>query len=108
VARKYDVLRQHCAAVGRPFEAILRSHMTFYLVLAPTAAAARGKVEQFPPLLRELSRDTTLVGTPADAVARYRGLREVGVQYFIAVICGNDLETVRLLAEEVVPQVNAS
>jgi alkanesulfonate monooxygenase SsuD/methylene tetrahydromethanopterin reductase-like flavin-dependent oxidoreductase (luciferase family) len=107
VARKYAALRGHCAALGRPVEAVLRSHATFYLVLAPDAAAARAKVEQFPPLLRELSQDSTLAGTPADAIAHYRALREIGVQYLIAFIGGNDLETVRLLAEEVIPQVNA-
>jgi alkanesulfonate monooxygenase SsuD/methylene tetrahydromethanopterin reductase-like flavin-dependent oxidoreductase (luciferase family) len=107
VARKYAALRGHCEALGRPVEAVLRSHATFYLVLAPDAAAARAKVEQFPPLLRELSRDATLAGTPADAIAHYRALRDLGLQYLIACICGNDLETVRLLAEEVVPQVNA-
>ncbi|MDF3039716.1 MAG: class flavin-dependent oxidoreductase, partial [Thermomicrobiales bacterium] len=31
---KLDVLRRHCEAVGRPYEHILRSHFTIWLILA--------------------------------------------------------------------------
>jgi alkanesulfonate monooxygenase SsuD/methylene tetrahydromethanopterin reductase-like flavin-dependent oxidoreductase (luciferase family) len=34
VARKYGVLRDHCASIGRPYESVLRSHFTPLLVLA--------------------------------------------------------------------------
>ncbi len=36
VRRKYDVLRRYCDEVGRPYEAILRSHWTPLLTLAPS------------------------------------------------------------------------
>jgi len=43
--------------------------------------------------------------TPDEAIAHYRRLVEAGVQYFIPAMNGNDEETLRLLAQEVVPAV---
>ena len=43
------------------------------------------------------------IGTPEDAVAYYRALVNVGVRYFIASVA--DAKTLRLLAEQVVPEV---
>src|SRR6202012_3369484 len=34
VARKYGILRDFCAAAGRPYESVLRAHFTPLLVLA--------------------------------------------------------------------------
>jgi hypothetical protein len=42
-------------------------------------------------------------GIPEDAVAYYRALVAVGVRYFITSVA--DAQTLKLLAEEVVPQV---
>ena len=47
-------------------------------------------------------------GRPKDAVAYYRGLTEAGLTYFVAGVYGNDTETIRLLAERVVPAVDRS
>jgi hypothetical protein len=38
-------------------------------------------------------------------IAHYERLVRAGLQYFIAFVYGNDLETIRLLAEEVIPEV---
>jgi hypothetical protein len=43
-----------------------------------------------------------------DAVAYYRRLADAGLDYFIAGVYGNDTETVRLLAERVVPALGES
>lgn len=47
-----------------------------------------------------------VAGTPEDAVAYYQGLAGAGIQYFIAeTLDAADQETIRLLAEKVVPEV---
>jgi hypothetical protein len=46
-----------------------------------------------------------LFATPAQAIAHYQALADAGMQYFLAVVNGSDLETVRLLAEEVMPAI---
>ena len=105
-SRKYGVLRDFCAAAGRPYEAVLRSHFTPLLVLA----------EDEPQLARK--RETTRIpdahlsvrrvfATPPDAVRHYQALADAGVQYFIAGINGTDDETTHLLAEAVWPALKA-
>src|SRR5579871_6240060 len=43
-----------------------------------------------------MGRTSSLIGTPAQAVVDYRTLIDAGMQYFIAFLFGNDLETPRL------------
>jgi hypothetical protein len=64
------------------------------------------KIERFlPPWVREITRETIVAGTPAEVVVHYRRLVRAGFQYFIAFVYGNDVETIRLLAEQVVPEI---
>jgi 2-methylisocitrate lyase-like PEP mutase family enzyme len=46
-----------------------------------------------------------VVGTAADALARVRALLEAGMRYVIFIVMPGDEETVRLLAERVLPAV---
>lgn len=101
VQRKYAILRRYCEAEGRPYESILRSHYSPLLVLAETSAALRAKVANIPTNSRE--RYTPFFGTPDQAIAHFQALIDAGAQYFLAVLRGNDVETARLLAEEVRP-----
>lgn len=105
VVRKYGALQSHCEAHGRPYDSVLRTHMPLYLLLGETQAAADAKLGQLSPIGRQLVMDSVMALTPDQAIAYFRGLVAAGVQYFIPAINGNDVETVRLLAEEVVPAV---
>ncbi len=58
-----------------------------------------------PKWVREITRESILAAPPADVVAHYGRLVPAGFQYFIAFVYGNDLETIRLLAEHVVPEL---
>jgi alkanesulfonate monooxygenase SsuD/methylene tetrahydromethanopterin reductase-like flavin-dependent oxidoreductase (luciferase family) len=100
--RKFDVLRRHCEAVGRPYESILRTAV-LSLCLADTAAAARAKLERLPRT-HAFSEQMPVVGTPDDAVKRIRALVETGFQYIIFAGVG-ELETLRLAAQWVIPAV---
>jgi len=104
--RKYDALRRHCEAIGRPYDAILRSFLNLTTILAPTHAQAEAKAETMPPPLRELFRTSTLIATPDAAIEHYRGLIAAGAQYFMTSLWGHDLETLHLLAERVIPALN--
>jgi alkanesulfonate monooxygenase SsuD/methylene tetrahydromethanopterin reductase-like flavin-dependent oxidoreductase (luciferase family) len=102
VRRKLGALRRHCAAAGRPPEAILRSHIALPLILAPTPEALRAKLDALPAPTRESrNRGGLVAGTPGEAVAYYRELVAAGMRYFIAAT--GDRETVDLLAEHVMP-----
>jgi alkanesulfonate monooxygenase SsuD/methylene tetrahydromethanopterin reductase-like flavin-dependent oxidoreductase (luciferase family) len=128
VRRKLAALAAHCAALGRPPAAVLRSHVGTVLLgeteaavaakLAPLRARA-GVVEDDrtpdePHRLRvpiglpslETATGTLLAGTPPQLVAHYRALAAAGMRYFI-VHCSREEETLRLLGEAVLPHVTA-
>lgn len=107
VRRKLAALRQHCLELGRPLDSILHTHVAVPVVLAETTTSLDRKLAAIPERVRRGYATSTVAGRPEDAVAYYRVLAETGLTYFIAGIYGNDLETVRLLAERVVPILRA-
>ena len=107
VRRKYAVLERHCREVGRPYEHILRTHFTAWLMIAETEAEAQAKLARYYPNgLTEDQRYSRVVGTPETVAAYYRAMVAAGVQHFVCQIQdAADTETIRLLADEVVPRV---
>ena len=111
VRRKLAALREHCEALGRPYESILRTHMTGWLILAEDEARLRAKTRRYMPEGIEARfngawRGFVLACTPAQAVSFYQALVDAGIQYFIVeTLDAADEETIHLLAEAVVPQV---
>jgi hypothetical protein len=108
VRRKYAVLRRECEAVGRPYESILRTYLHLPVILGETREAVEAKVATMPPPLLALFQPSLLAVTVDEAIAHYHGLAAAGVQYFMATLWGHDLETLRLLAERVIPAVNGA
>ena len=85
IARKYAILREHCAAVGRPFEEIERSTLQFVRV-----SATGGDHSQ----------------SPSQIVDRFGELADAGAQSVIFSV-GNAFETERLeiIGRDVIPQL---
>jgi alkanesulfonate monooxygenase SsuD/methylene tetrahydromethanopterin reductase-like flavin-dependent oxidoreductase (luciferase family) len=114
VGRKLAILKQHCDTAGRPFDTILRTHFTGWLMLGEDEARLRAKVERYVPqgLDQRFSgvwQGFAMAATPEQAVAYYQALADVGIQYFIVeVLDAADEETIHLLAEHVVPRVKVS
>jgi alkanesulfonate monooxygenase SsuD/methylene tetrahydromethanopterin reductase-like flavin-dependent oxidoreductase (luciferase family) len=106
---KLEVLRRHCDEVGRPSEDILKTHFTLWLMLADDEADVRRKLARyFPDGLDEIWRRAVVAGTPAQVVPYFRAYADAGMEYFVAqVLDAGDVETMRLLAEEVAPQVGS-
>jgi alkanesulfonate monooxygenase SsuD/methylene tetrahydromethanopterin reductase-like flavin-dependent oxidoreductase (luciferase family) len=105
VRRKLDVLDQHCAGLRRPPESVLRSHITYPLMLSSTRARVEARVDAIPSATKAFIQTSLFAGTPDDAITYYRALAGAGIQYFIPTILGLDEETVELLADRVVPAV---
>ena len=105
VERKYHALHRHCEALGRPYNSILRSYYSPLVVLAETDAALQSKLTGIRMNPRE--HFTPLFATPREAIAHYQALVDAGVQYFFVATQGKDVETVRLLAEQVMPEIRA-
>ena len=85
------------------YRSILRSHWAGPVVVAPTPEAVRAKLDRLPAPLLELFRTSAITGTPAEVRDPYRALVAAGMQYCIAVVIGDDRETLQLLAEQVIP-----
>ena len=105
VRRKLDVLHRHCDALGRPPESLLRSHITYPLILGETRARVQARIDAIPSATKAFIQPSLVAGTPADAIAYYRALAEAGIKYFIPTVLGLDGETLELLADRVVPAV---
>jgi alkanesulfonate monooxygenase SsuD/methylene tetrahydromethanopterin reductase-like flavin-dependent oxidoreductase (luciferase family) len=104
VRRKCAALRRYCEALERPYESILRSHYTPLLALAGTDAAVQRKRSgaRIPdPQLRTVP----LFTTPQGAIAHYQALVDAGMQYFLVQVSGEDVETIQLFTEEVIPAI---
>jgi alkanesulfonate monooxygenase SsuD/methylene tetrahydromethanopterin reductase-like flavin-dependent oxidoreductase (luciferase family) len=104
VRRKLAALDRHCAAIGRAPETVLRSHTTFPLVLAESRSAHTKKI---PAALSPMQRESMVAVTVPEAITYYANLAAAGINYCIASIWGADVETLQLLAEQVLPAVRA-
>ena len=107
VRHKLAVLGQRCAEAGRPVESILRTGL-LVTFLAESPAAARAKFNGLPPDLRAFFEHLPVVGTPEDAIQRVQATLDAGFQYVIFIVFPFDPETLRLLAERVIPAVTTT
>jgi len=111
VQHKLTVLRQHCDALQRPFDTVLCTHLTGWLILAPDEARLAQKLQHYFPQGIEQRfagpwRDFVFAGLPAQAISYYQALAAAGVHYFVVeLLDATDEETIHLLAEQVVPAV---
>jgi F420-dependent oxidoreductase-like protein len=101
VRHKFAVLRQHCDAEGRNYDAIERTNVISF-VMARDEAALAAKCQR----LAVPDAYYGFAGTVAqvtDLVGKYQ---DAGVQLFISSTYKNDAETLELLAADVMPHFN--
>ena len=113
VARKDEILREHCAAVGRDSAEIERT-----LGCKPTIRPTRAEAERVYLDLLERNRTpvsrmdgdvSVWVGTPEEIAETIESYRKVGFDTFVAELAAPyDLETMDLLANVVKPMVEGA
>jgi F420-dependent oxidoreductase-like protein len=97
VARRYDVLRQHCERVGRPPEAVTRSNDMSILIAANEQELA-AKRERFGDKFN-------VIGTPDQVLEGLQRYAQVGSQYVTFHMPDADqVEPILLLGETVVQE----
>lgn len=103
--RRLAILHRACAEVGRPYEDVLRSHFTHWLILAPTDAEVAAKVRgYFPDGLDAFWGAYLVAGTPARAREHYQAFADAGITYFVLqTLDPGDEETIALAASELAP-----
>lgn len=98
VAHKFDVLRQHCETVGRPFDEITLSNYSGILI-APDEASLAAKKEQHPDF-------EGIIGTPDIVLSQLQEYAAVGSAYITFGLADpEDIEAIQLLGETVLPHV---
>jgi F420-dependent oxidoreductase-like protein len=106
LGRKLDVLRRHCAAEKRPFEAIEKSWFGNVIVDADAgrAEARLARVAAAWGMSPAQMAARALAGTPERVVERVREYAALGVTHFIGMFGRvDDLRSTRLFAERVLP-----
>jgi alkanesulfonate monooxygenase SsuD/methylene tetrahydromethanopterin reductase-like flavin-dependent oxidoreductase (luciferase family) len=104
---KYAVLREHCDALGRPYDAVLRSVLRNATIVAPTTERVEEKVARLPESYRNVNRAN--VGTPEVLIERTRAVIAAGVQYVMFnLTTWDDVETLELLGRQVVPALQSA
>ena len=104
--RKLEVLRAHCAAEGRLFDAIEKSWFG-NVILDADAARAEARLARVAAawgMSPDQMASRALAGTPERVVARVREYAALGVTHFIGMFGRvDDLRSTRLFAESVLP-----
>ncbi len=109
IRHKLDVLRRHCADIGRDPDSVLVSAWNGFTICAPTEAEVRQKVQRYAPRGLRPSAAIYHCGTPQQLAAYYTARVRAGVQYMVVQpIVASDHETLRLIATEVLPAVRAA
>ncbi|HEX9068246.1 MAG TPA: LLM class F420-dependent oxidoreductase [Ktedonobacterales bacterium] len=106
VKHKLDVLRRHCAEVGRDYESITRSVGLFLYPLGPGESDERAVAHA--KLMLGMSADTArerVIGTPEVIRQRLQAYVDAGIDYVLAEFPGvaYDPSLLQRFAEEVVP-----
>jgi alkanesulfonate monooxygenase SsuD/methylene tetrahydromethanopterin reductase-like flavin-dependent oxidoreductase (luciferase family) len=112
VRHKLAVLQQHCTALGRPADTVLRTYTTGWLILAQEETQLQAKLAHYFPggVAARYSgpwRDFVFAATPERAAAHFQAMVAAGIQYFIVeTLDATDEDTIRLLATQVMPRVH--
>jgi F420-dependent oxidoreductase-like protein len=105
VERKYAILRDHCADVGRPYDEVTRTLFTWFLI-GRTEADVQTKLSC---LEEPLPTFAGLAGTPGQIVERLREYRAAGVQEaYISMRDAWELESIELFGKTVIPALSES
>ena len=105
VRRKVSLLAQFCNEFMRPIASLLITHSALPVIIAKTRERADEKLNALPERVRQRFRSTRIIGTPDEVARAYQALVDLGLNYFVAWILANDVETLELLGARVIPRL---
>ena len=80
VARKLEVLREHCQREGRDYEAMVKTATIGAVAVAPTRVEAQ-RIAEASPYYNPSQPTAAVVGEPGDAVEQLRAFADLGVSH---------------------------
>jgi alkanesulfonate monooxygenase SsuD/methylene tetrahydromethanopterin reductase-like flavin-dependent oxidoreductase (luciferase family) len=104
---RFAVLEAQCRSIGRPYEHILRTHFTHWLMLARNEPAVAAKVDRyFPDGLDAFWGKYLVAGTPDQVAAHYQEFVNAGVEYFVVqTLDPEDEESISMMTAELAPRL---
>jgi F420-dependent oxidoreductase-like protein len=103
IRHKLSVLKEHCKAVGRDYDEILKTNLRF-AVIAKDRREAISIAEEAGISLEYLKSHATIFGSPAQVKARIRELADAGIEYLILNMPVKKEEAmIKQFAEEIIP-----
>jgi alkanesulfonate monooxygenase SsuD/methylene tetrahydromethanopterin reductase-like flavin-dependent oxidoreductase (luciferase family) len=101
-AHKLDVLRRHCAAIGRDCDEIVKTWSAEAVAVAETESEARRIAEASP------YNENSIVGTPDQVAKKLQAFVDLGVEYFIVRLLDfPNTQGIEMFAQEVMPRLSA-
>jgi alkanesulfonate monooxygenase SsuD/methylene tetrahydromethanopterin reductase-like flavin-dependent oxidoreductase (luciferase family) len=102
-ARKLEVLRGHCAAVGRDYDEIVKTWSAEAVAVAGTESQAQ-RIEAASPYSQD-----SIVGTPAQVAEQLQAFVDLGVRVLIVrPLDFPNTEGIKMFAQEVMPRLSTS
>lgn len=99
-AHKLGILRQHCDAIGRDFNTIVKSWSAECIAVAPTEAEARQIAESTP------YQNGPIYGTPAQVAEQLQAFVDLGVSYLVVrLVDFPSTAGLQLFIDEVMPRL---
>jgi alkanesulfonate monooxygenase SsuD/methylene tetrahydromethanopterin reductase-like flavin-dependent oxidoreductase (luciferase family) len=99
-AHKLEVLREHCKAVGRNYDEIVKTWSAEAVALAPTEAEARRIAEASP------YNNNPILGTPEQVADQLQKFVDLGVEHLIVRLLDfPNPQGMRLFIKEVMPRL---
>jgi F420-dependent oxidoreductase-like protein len=103
VRRKLKILRDHCQAVGRDYDSILKTKLGRVMIDRDRQKLEARVAEAKKGIPEEMWNEFALHGTPDEVRRQVEGFRDAGVDYFIVNLeVERELEALELFGKEVV------
>jgi alkanesulfonate monooxygenase SsuD/methylene tetrahydromethanopterin reductase-like flavin-dependent oxidoreductase (luciferase family) len=101
-ARKIEILRRHCAALGRNYDDIVKTYNAETVAIAPTEAAAKRIAAASP------YQNAPIIGTPQQVAEQLHAFAELGVQHIaLRLVDFPQMGGLELLLDQVIPLLEA-
>lgn len=102
IVHKLAVLDAQLTEAGRPAGAVLRSGL-LAAFLSPSPTTGRAKHASLAPEMAAFFEQLPFIETDEDAIHDMRAMLATGIRYVIFIVMPGDEETLRTLAERVIP-----
>ena len=103
IKRKLQILRNHCKAVGRDYEAILKTKLGTVAVDDDLDKLQKRIAERFKDVPENMRNEMITYGRLDDVYRRIEAFREAGIDYFIANFePERELETINLFGNTII------